>query len=143
MAQESWTFGTHQARFEPPDILWVKFVGPTRVVDAYRMVDICRPLFERGPLYWVGEVAESSIEADARQVLVQNIKWEVFPLGIMVGAGFVQRAMSKAMALALLFMGKTGPRLEFASTLEQARQIIERDRAERAQQKSPPIPSGR
>ena len=34
MEAEKWTFNTHEARFEPPDTVWITFRGKTELEDV-------------------------------------------------------------------------------------------------------------
>lgn len=127
-----WKFGAaHRAHFEQPDILHFNFSGPTAFEDAKRTVEICREVGSVRPFFLIIDAADSTIEAPSRSHIVQNLKPEWFQGIIYTGLGFVQRAMAKALVVALFFT-KWNVGIDFVATEQEARAIIERKRQKRA-----------
>lgn len=127
-AQTEWSFGTHTARFEQPDILVVRFRGPTSFEEAKRSVDICQELGSRQPFFLIMDVSDSTIDPKSREYISRSLKEEWFHGLIYVGLGLAQRAMAKAILLALYFTGKWNVQVDFVPTEEAARALIVRKR---------------
>jgi len=128
MLRTEWKFGAaHRAYFEHPDILHFKFSGPTSFEEAKRTVEICKEVGAVRPFFLVIDAADSTIEAASRSYIVQNLKPEWFRGIIYTGLGFVQRAMAKALAVALYFT-KWNVGIDFVATEQDARAIIQRKR---------------
>jgi len=128
MLRTEWKFGAaHRASFEHPDILHFKFSGPTSFEEAKRTVEICKEVGAVRPFFLVIDAADSTIEASSRSYIVQNLKPEWFRGIIYTGLGFVQRAMAKALAVALYFT-KWNVGIDFVATEQDARAIIQRKR---------------
>jgi hypothetical protein len=126
--QREWTFGTHSATFEAPDLLVLKFNGPSKLADSKKLIEICQELGPKEPLYVISDVANSSIEKDSREFLVANAREEWFKAHVYLGTGPLQRAGAKALMLALYFTGKWSVPLEFADNEKEARDLIAKKR---------------
>jgi hypothetical protein len=128
MTRTEWKYGVaHQAYFEQPDILHFKFSGATTFEDAKRTVEICNEVGSVRPFFLIIDAADSTIEATSRSYIVQNLKPQWFRGIIYTGLGFVQRAMAKALAVALYFT-KWNVGIDFVATEQDARAIIHRKR---------------
>jgi hypothetical protein len=125
----TWTFGTHTARFEQPDLLLLHFKGPTTVEDAQRTVELLRSCASNGPIFFVANVADSSIDGKARKHLTDNVDLGWLRGIVYVGAGTLQRTMSKAILVALYITRKWTHDMEFVSTDAEARARIAELRA--------------
>jgi hypothetical protein len=121
-----WTFGEHTARFEPPDLVVAKFKGATNLQDAKRATEIYREVAAKGQFFLIVDVSESEIDKQAREHLTQNVRTEWLLGVVYVGAGFVQKAATKAIALAFYASGKTTVDFLFANTPEEARALYAR-----------------
>jgi hypothetical protein len=132
--QTEWKFGAHAARLEPPDVLVVRFRGPTSFEEAKRSVEICQEVGSRRPFYLVMDVSDSTIEPKSREYISRSLKAEWFHGILYVGLGLAQRAMAKAILLALYFTGKWSVEVDFVSTAEEAHALILRKRAQRVAQ---------
>jgi hypothetical protein len=128
MKRTEWTYGAaHRAYLEQPDVLHFKFSGPTTFEDAKRTVEICKEVAAVQPFFLVIDAADSTIDAHSRGYIVQNLKPEWFRGIIYTGLGFVQRAMAKALAVALFFT-RWNVGIDFVATELEARAIIQRKR---------------
>jgi len=123
-AQTEWKFGAHAARLEQSDVLVVKFSGSTSFEEAKRSVDICQEVGSRQPFFLVMDVSDSSIDPKSREYISRSLQAEWFQGIIYVGLGLAQRAMAKAILLALYFTGKWNVEVDFVPTREAAHALI-------------------
>lgn len=129
-AQREWTFGMNRVCFEPPDLVVAKFTGTTHLEEAQRTIDIYREVGSHQPFFLIADISESLIDTPARDYLIQHGRPE-WLLGVAyVGAGLVQRAATKAMAIALYVSGRSPLDCFFANTEAEARVLYERKRRE-------------
>jgi len=133
--QREWQVGPHQARFEEPDVLVVQMNGPTELEHARGLVEIYREVGTRQPMFSILNVKGSPVDAAARKYFTQQLRSEWYHAIIFVGAGMVERAMGKAMTVALYFAGKWTAEMLYADTEEQARELIAQVRAKKAGKK--------
>jgi hypothetical protein len=133
--QREWQIGPHRAHFEEPDVLIVQMNGPTDLEHARGLVEIYREVGTRQPMFAVLNVKGSPVDAAARKYFTQQIRSQWYHAIIFVGAGMVERAMGKAMTVALYFAGKWTAEFLYADTEEQARELIAQVRAKKASQK--------
>jgi hypothetical protein len=124
--QRDWSFGQHTARFEPPDLVLAKFKGPTNLNDAKRAIEIYKEVAAKGQFFLIVDVSESEIDKAAREHLTQNVRTEWLLGVVYVGAGFVQKAATKAITLAFYASGKTTVDFLFANSEEEARALYKR-----------------
>ncbi|WP_224247637.1 hypothetical protein [Hyalangium gracile] len=129
--RREWMFGTHRAWLEPPDILWVKYSGPSTLEHTRTLVDIVRVLGEQQRLFLVIDVAGSSMAAENRSYFTDQARPEWFRAVIYLGAGPSQRAMAKGLIVRLLFTGRWDAQFEFADTEAEVRTLITRLREPR------------
>jgi hypothetical protein len=128
---KEWTFGTHRARWEAPDLLRLTWRGPTRVEDVDSVMAIFREVAVERPIFVISDVSQSTIDKAAREHFSQSLRAEWFHGLIYVGANALQRAITKAIVIALYFTGKWRVDIEFADTEPEALQIISRIRRAR------------
>lgn len=128
---KEWTFGTHRARWEDPDLLRLIWRGPTRVSDVDSVVAIFQEVASERPIFVISDVSQSTIDKAAREHFSQRLRAEWFHGLIYVGANALQRAITKAIVIALYFTGKWRVDIEFAETEAEAHQIISRIRRAR------------
>lgn len=130
--QEELKFGTHDAHFEPPDTLVVSFNGLINMDDVKRTSQLYKETFERhGQYYCIADIGRSQIETAGRRYLSDNGRSEWFHAVIYVGADVVQRTFGKAIALAMLYTGKTTFETIFVATFDEARAWVAQHRAAR------------
>jgi hypothetical protein len=133
--QREWEVGAHRVYFEDPDVLILRTSGPTGLEDARGLVEVYRQVGTQQPMFAVLNVKDSPVDAAARKYFSQNLRPEWYHAIIFVGAGMVERAMGKAMTVALYFAGKWTAEFLYADTEEQARELIARVRAKQAARK--------
>ncbi|NMO21408.1 STAS/SEC14 domain-containing protein [Pyxidicoccus fallax] len=135
--QDELKFGAHNAHFEPPDTLVVSFNGLINMDDVKRTSQLYRETFERhGQYYCIADIGRSQIDNAGRKYLSDNGRSEWFHAVIYVGADVVQRTFGKAIALAMLFTGKTSFETVFVATLDEARAWVTQHRSTAAQRKA-------
>jgi hypothetical protein len=123
---KEWTFGTHHARRESADLLRFTYQGPTRVEDVDNALAICREMAAEGPIFVISDVSQSFIEKESRERFSQRLRPEWFHGLVYVGADTLQRAIIKAIVVALYLAGDSPVDVEFAETEEEALQIVSR-----------------
>ena len=128
---KEWTFGTHSARWESPDLLRLSWRGPTRIEDVDHAVAIFQEVAAQGPIFVISDVSGSTIDKAAREHLSQSLQAEWFHGLIYVGANALQRAITKAIVIALYLTGKWRVDVEFAETDEEALHMVSRIRRAR------------
>lgn len=122
--RREWVFGKHKALLEGPDVLVVKMGGPVGGDDAKALINIYQELATSQPFFAVMEVAGFSANADARKVFTTELRQEWFRAMIFVGASMVERAVTKAMTVALYLAGKWRMDFLYTDTTDQARMTI-------------------
>jgi hypothetical protein len=133
--QREWKFGTHQARFEEPDTLWVRIEGDTSLKDATALSELYGEAAARGPFYVVTDLREATtVDAEAREHVSKNINPAWFLGSIYIGAGFLHRAVAKSLSLMHYLTGRLTFELHFVSTEEEARALLARERGKRSAQ---------
>jgi hypothetical protein len=126
-----WTFGNHSARWEEPDLLRLTWRGPTRVEDVDSLVLIVKAVAAERPIFVISDVTQSTIDKAARERLSQSLHAQWFHGLVYVGADALQRAITKAIVIALYLTGKWRVDIEFADTDEEAQRIVSRIRRAR------------
>lgn len=129
--RKEWTFGTHSAHWEAPDLLRLTWRGPTRIEDVDAVLVIFEEAAAERPLFVISDVSGSTIDKEAREHFSANLRAEWFHGLIYVGADALQRAITKAIVIALYFTGNWRVDIEFADTEEEALGIISRIRRAR------------
>ncbi|HEX8435159.1 hypothetical protein [Archangium sp.] len=125
-----WTIGTHSARFEPPDVLWMKIRGATSLQDAVSVLELYREVGGQRPFFLVTDLREAtSVDLKARDHVSWNLRMEWFRGGIYIGAGVLQRAVASSMTFLHSLTGKESRPQHFVSTEEEARSLIALERA--------------
>jgi hypothetical protein len=130
-AQREWTFGKHRAWFEAPDILVMKYEGPVELADAQRATDIFREVGSRQPFYALIHFGDATLDKAGRDYMTKHARAEWFQGLVGVGGNMVQRAISKAMMIALYVTGVWTVESDFTETEELARAAIARQREKR------------
>ncbi|WP_224362842.1 hypothetical protein [Hyalangium versicolor] len=128
---KEWKFGTHSARWEAPDLLRLTWRGATRVEDVDSVLQIFQEASSGRPIFVISDVSESTIDKAAREHFSQSLRAEWFHGLIYVGANALQRAITKAIVIALYFTGKWRVDVEFADTEQEALRIVSRIRRAR------------
>lgn len=130
--QREWSLGPHQVRFEEPNLLLVTMGGPTHLEDAKALTEVYREVGTQRPFFAIINVKDSPADAAARSHFTKEINLEWFLGVVYVGAGVIEKAVGKAMAVAFYFTSR--PRIDFlfTETVEEARILVDRMRAKRS-----------
>jgi hypothetical protein len=125
-----WSFGTHRAWFEPPDVLWMKIRGATTLEDAIAILELYREVGSHQPFFLVTDLSEAtSIDLKARDHVSWNFRTEWFHCAIYIGAGLMQRAVANSMSFFHSLTGKATLPQHFVSTENEARALIAEERS--------------
>lgn len=127
--RREWVFGTHRVHFEEPDVLFVDFNGATGLEDAKRVISIVLEVAAQGPVFVVVDIDGSTIDKAARDYFSKESSPERLRGVIYVGSNRLQIASAKAVAFALYLTGKLKGDVDFVTTMQAARELIERKRA--------------
>ncbi len=131
-ALREWTVGKHRLYLEEPDLLIVKMGGHTDLDAAKGLVEIYRELGTRKPFFGILDVTHSPADAEARGYFTREFKHEWTRGIVYVGAGVVERAVGKAMAVAFYFTGKWKAEFLWTNTMDEARALIQQMRAKQS-----------
>jgi hypothetical protein len=132
--RREWTIGLNTLHFEPPDLLWVEFRGPTLLEDATRLVVVYGELGRSRPYFMVADMKEAGApDAESMRYLSENARPE-WVLGIVyIGARLVQKAAARGIFLAAQLTGnwEAGElaKIHFVSTPAEAYALVARLRA--------------
>ncbi|NOK31944.1 hypothetical protein HMI49_01840 [Corallococcus exercitus] len=114
---------------EAPDVLWVDFNGATNLDDAKRLLSIVQEVAVDGPVFVVVDIDGSVIDKAAREYFSKESSPERLRGVIYVGTQRLQMASAKAVAFALYLTGRLKGDVEFVTSGQAARELIERKRA--------------
>ena len=131
-----WKVGSTTVRFEPPELVWVHTRGGASLEDAKQLVEIYRELGQQRPILIVGDLSEATtLDLEGGRYLSEHIQPEWILGTIYIGARLLHRAISKGIALAAHLAGRTEAsaltRVQFVASEAQARELVDRLRAER------------
>ncbi|HLM47685.1 MAG TPA: hypothetical protein VK458_27720 [Myxococcaceae bacterium] len=128
--QREWKLGAHQARFEAPNTLWMKFQGPISYEAYVWAVNILRELGGQQALIVVADMTENTtMDTEGQRYASEHIEPEWCEAVIYMGARLIHKAGAKGFELVYRLLGKKVPPVHFASTEAQARDTIARLRA--------------
>jgi hypothetical protein len=125
---KEWKIGAHHVQWEEPDVLRCTFRGPSSLKDIDTFLDILREAAANQRVFVIQDITGSTIDKACREHLSKNIRPEWLRGLIYVGADTVQRAIVKAIMIALYFTGQWKVDIEFASSEADARTIIAQKR---------------
>ncbi|MCE9670557.1 hypothetical protein LY474_22385 [Myxococcus stipitatus] len=128
--RREWTFGTHRARFEEPDILFVDFHGATGLEDAKGLLAIVQEVVAtHGPVFVTLDIDGSTIDKPAREHFSELSNPDWLRGVVYVGTNRLQMASAKVVAFGLYYTGRLKGDVEFVSSEKAARELIARKRA--------------
>jgi len=127
--QRQWAFGVCRARFEEPDLLLLHYGGLTGLEDARRTIELYREVGTERPFFALIDIARASLTPEAWDCLAREGRPEWFRGIIFIRAGVVQKAVTKALGLALQAVGKWTLSFHFVDTEEAARALADTLRA--------------
>lgn len=129
MQQRKWDRGEHHGRWEEPDILWMR-LGPVATLEDMKWaLDIYKGLAKERPYFLCCNVTGSNLEPEARKLAVKEADPRWFKGVCWVGAGALQKIITKSMQVSFLFSDRRGLEDGFAASEEEARTWIEHRRA--------------
>jgi len=116
-----WKCGAHRARFEEPDTLVAVFTGPIDLDEVKQTVALYEETAtQHGQYYLIADIGRSSLEASGRRYMSEKARSDWFHAILYVGADIVMQTFVKAIALALLFTGRSTFETVFVKTQEEA-----------------------
>jgi hypothetical protein len=122
-----WKMGAHEARFEPPDILWMKYRGPISLDEITWAMGRIREQAAQRALFVVADVTENtSLEPEARRYASERIDPEDFTVVIYIGARLIHKAAAKGIAFVQFLLGRKTTPVYFVSSEAEARDTIAR-----------------
>lgn len=125
-----WSFGTHRAWFEPPDVLWMKIRGDTSLEDAVAILELYREVGRQRRFFLVTDLSEAtSVDLKARDHVSWNFQTQWFHGAIYIGAGLMQRAVATSMSFFHSLTGQATRPQHFVSTENEARALIAEERS--------------
>jgi len=138
--QMEWRIGSHHARFESPDILWVKIRGETTLEDSVHFAGLYRELGERQSFFIVGDLTEATtFDTEGRRYMSEHLRPDWFKGNLYVGARLVHRAAMRGITFVYRLTGQAVPELHFVSTEAEACEVVTRLRTA---QGGEPVPAG-
>lgn len=128
-----WKRGNQSARFEAPDILWVTFRGTVSLEEARWMVGLFQELGRQQELFVVADMTENTGgDLEGRRYASERMEPEWFAGVIYLGARLIHKAAAKGISLVQCLRGKPSTAVYFASSEEEARNIVVRLRSSKA-----------
>ncbi len=128
--ERAWKLDAHQARFEAPDTLWMKFQGPISLEASTWVVNVFRELGSQRAFIVAADVAGSTdIDPEGRRYASEHMEPDWFVAIIYIGARLIHRAAAQGIGLVYTLLGKRTNPVYFVSSEAEARDIIARLRA--------------
>ncbi len=125
-----WRKGDQAARFEPPDMLWIKFRGTVSFEEAKWRVGRFQELGSQQELFVVADMTENSgYDVEGRRYASENIEPEWFSAIVYLGARLIHKAAAKGIALVQRLRGKPTTPVYFVASEEEARHLLARLRS--------------
>ncbi|WP_426755902.1 STAS/SEC14 domain-containing protein [Myxococcus sp. Y35] len=127
---QEWKCGAHRAHFEEPDTLVAVFSGLINLDEVKQTVSLYEETArQKGQYYLIADIGRSSLEAAGRRYMSEKARSDWYHAILYVGADIVMQTFVKAIALALLFTGKSTFETVFVKTQDEARAWIAQHRA--------------
>jgi hypothetical protein len=133
-SQREWTIGAQQVRFEPPDILWVRFQGGLPLEEAIALVDLYRELGTSSPFFLVADLRDTPVlGAESQRYLSDHVDHSWVKGNLFIGARLAHKAVVKGIYLAASLSGRMDmtamAKNHFVSTPAEASELVARLRA--------------
>ena len=134
-SQREWMTGAHQVRFEPPDVLWVRFQGQLSVEEAITLVDLYREQSRSSPFFLVADLRDTPVlGAESQRYLGDHVEPSWVQANIFIGARLAHKAVAKGIYLAAYLSGRMDmsamAKNHFVSTPAEASELVARLRAQ-------------
>jgi hypothetical protein len=127
--QREWQFGSSHIRFEPPDILWHKSRGATRLSECIAYMDVYREMGTQAPYFSVVDMSEAvPFDEECRLYLSETMQAEWLKGVIYIRARLLHKAIVTSIGVFHRLVGRASMDPLFVSTEEEARALIERIR---------------
>ena len=134
-SQREWMMGAQQVRFEPPDILWVRFQGKLSLEETRRLVDLYRELGTSSPFFLVGDMREADrVDPEVQRYFSEQAEPAWVHANIFIGARLTHKAVAQGIFLAAWLTGRSETnelsKVHFVSTPAEASELVARLRAQ-------------
>jgi len=124
LEHQEWKQGDQSVRFEPPDMLWVRFRGTVSFEESRWLVSRFQELGSQQALFVVADMRENTgYDLEGRRYASENMESEWFSGIIYIGARLIHKAAAKGLALVLRLRGKPTVPVYFVSSDEEARHL--------------------
>ncbi|ABF87530.1 hypothetical protein MXAN_7296 [Myxococcus xanthus DK 1622] len=124
-----WQCGAHRAHFEEPDTLVAEFNGLITLEEVKEVVTLYQQTAtDHGQYYLIADIGRSQLEAAGRRYMSEKASSDWYHAILYVGADIVMQTFVKAIALALLFTGKSTFETVFVKTQDEARAWVAQHR---------------
>ena len=137
MRPQEWRFGKHIARWEAPDVLWMRIDGANGMEETPPMVKLLETLAEQGPFFVLADFkGAGALDPEARRYMSERVRSAWFLGLILYDTRLLHRAMARGLIFAAeLFHAVPGAslmrqRLHFASTQDDAQAMLEQLRVQ-------------
>ncbi len=125
-----WKLGAHQARFEAPNTLWMKFQGHLSYEDYIWATKLLQELGEQRSLIVVADMTGSTtMDSEGQRYASEHIEPEWCEAIIYMGARLIHKAAAMGFELVYRLLGKKVTPVHFASSDAEARATIARLRS--------------
>ncbi|OJT16980.1 hypothetical protein BO221_47020 [Archangium sp. Cb G35] len=125
-----WSFGTHRAWFEPPDVLWMEIHGETSLEDAITILEVYREVGSQQRFFLVTDLTDATtVDLKARDHVSWNFHADWFHSATYIGAGLMQRAVATSMSFFHSLTGQQTRPQHFVPTENDARALIAEERS--------------
>jgi len=125
-----WSKGDQSARFEPPDILWIRLRGTVSLEEAKWMVSLFQELGSQQAFFVVADMTKNiSYDLEGRRYASENMEPEWFSGIVYLGARLIHKAAAKGISLVQRLRGKPTTPVYFVSSEEEARHLLARLRS--------------
>lgn len=120
-----WKMGAHQARFESPDIVWMKIQGPLSFEEIAWTVHVCREVGGQRPCILVTDLTEgTTMDPEGQRYASEHMESEWFVAIIYIGARLIHKAAAKSIHFVQHLLGKKVTPVYFVSTEAEARHTL-------------------
>ncbi|MDI3286862.1 STAS/SEC14 domain-containing protein [Polyangium sp. 15x6] len=123
--------GTHWNRFEPPDLLHTRAIGPISRDEFATALDVIEHHAKQGPIFWLVDLTHlDGIAPEARRLLSERDARAFLRGIVLIGGGFSQRVLATLAikAVRLFWRHKTHVPFVFLADEREARAWIEAER---------------
>jgi hypothetical protein len=125
-----WQKGDQSARFEPPDILWIRLRGTVSFEESKWMVSLFQELGSQQAFFVVADMKENTgYDLEGRRYASEHMEPEWFAGILYLGARLIHKAAAKGISLVQRLRGKPTTPVYFVSSEEEAHDLLARLRS--------------